>query len=308
MAALTTARPTNRRLTQNRRRNLFYWSLLTPALALGAALILYPMYLVGLTSLKDVKIVNLSRLQSAPFTLDNFAALFADSSVWDGLFKSFIYMLGATVPALGIGLATAILLNAKFPGRRLLRTLILIPWSVPSVIAAIAFLWILDASYGVLNYILTQLNIIETYIPWLARDDVAMFAVIMPTLWKTYPFFTLVLLAALQAVPEELLEAAAVDGATNWKRFLHVTWPVIRPQAALAFVLQAIWAFREFDLIYPMTRGGPASSTETLAIRVYNEAFNLLNMGFASSLGILTTLVGVAIVLIFFPTVRKTYF
>lgn len=282
--------------------------MLAPALVLGAALILYPMYLVVVVAFKDVRIIDMSRLGNAATTLGNFRDVFSDPTVWDSLIKSFIYMLGATIPALLIGLLSALLLNQAFPGRRFLRTLILVPWSVPSVIAAIAFLWILDASYGVLNYALKSLGLIDAYVPWLAHSNTAMFAVILPTIWKTYPFFTLVLLAALQAVPEELHEAAAVDGASSWARFVNVTWPVIRPQAALAFVLQAIWAFREFDLIYPMTQGGPASSTETLAIRVYNEAFNLLNMGNASVLGIVTTLVGVGIVLVFYPIIRKAYF
>lgn len=311
MVALSTnpTRPVRRRRSpQQRRRSQFYWILLTPALVLGAALIAYPLYLVVLVAFKDVQIIDVSRLGSAAFTLDNVAGLVSDPAIWTGLAKSLVYMLGSTVPALVLGLLTALLLNQKFPARRLLRTLILVPWSVPAVMASIAFLWILDASYGVLNHILLNLHLIDSYIPWLARGDTAMIGVIMPTIWKTYPFFTLVLLAALQAVPEELHEAAAVDGAGTIRRFLSVTWPVIRPQAALAFVLQSVWAFREFDLIYPMTQGGPASATETLAIRVYNEAFNLLNMGYASAIGILTTLVGVAIVLLFYPLIRKTYF
>lgn len=290
------------------RNTRFYWLLLTPALLLGLVLIAYPLYLVVSMSLRDVGLVSVATLNEAPLTWTNFQELWLDPSIRDSLWLSLAYTVGATFPAFVLGLATAVLLNKQFPGRRLMRTLILLPWAVPTVLAAIAFLWILDSSYGVLNYILVSLGIVQENIGWLASTNTAMVAVILPTVWKTYPFFTLILLAALQAVPEELYEAAAVDGAGAVRKFKSVTWPVIRPAAYLAIILQGLWTFREFDVIYPMTKGGPASSTETLAIRVYNEAFNLFHMGFASAIGVLTVVIGVIAVALVYPRLKQEFF
>ena len=152
-----------------------------------------------------------------------------------------IYTVGSTIPAGVLGLLTALLLNQKFRFRRVFRTLILLPWAVPTVVASFLFLWVLNASYGVLNYILKQLHIISSYIPWLASPHWALVGVIIPTVWKSYPFFCLLILAALQTIPAQLYEAAAVDGAGAWARFRAVTWPGISPAVYLAAVLQA-WA------------------------------------------------------------------
>lgn len=301
--------PTHRRrVSLARRQSRLYWAMLAPALVLGGSLILYPMYLAFDVSFTDVGMVTLDALGDAERTLDNYTKLWQDSRVRESLLLALVYTLGATVPAFVLGLVTALLLNKRFPGRRILRTLVLLPWAVPTVLAAIAFLWILDASYGVLNYVLKSLGIINENIAWLASTDTSMIAVIIPTVWKIYPFFTLIILAALQAVPGDLYEAASVDGAGSLRQFWSITWPVIRPACWLSLILQGLWTFREFDIIYPMTGGGPADSTNTLAIKVYNEAFNQFNMGFASALGILTMVVGAIAIIVFYPKLRQQAF
>jgi len=297
-----------RRVSLARRQSRLYWAMLAPALVLGGSLILYPMYLALDVSFSDVGMVTLDALGEAERTLDNYTKLWQDSRVRESLLLALVYTFGATIPAFVLGLVTALLLNKRFPGRRILRTLVLLPWAVPTVLAAIAFLWILDASYGVLNYVLKSLGIINENIAWLASTDTSMIAVILPTVWKIYPFFTLIILAALQAVPGDLYEAASVDGAGALRQFWSITWPVIRPACWLSIILQGLWTFREFDIIYPMTGGGPADSTNTLAIKVYNEAFNQFNMGFASALGILTMVVGAIAIIVFYPKLRQQAF
>ncbi len=291
-----------------RRQSRLYWAMLAPALVLGGSLILYPMYLAIDLSFTDVGMVTLDALGDAERTLENYTKLWHDERVRESLLLALVYTLGATIPAFVLGLITALLLNKRFPGRRILRTLVLLPWAVPTVLAAIAFLWILDASYGVFNYVLRSLGLIEENIAWLATTDTAMIAVIIPTVWKIYPFFTLIILAALQAVPGDLYEAAAVDGAGPVRQFTAITWPVIRPACWLSLILQGLWTFREFDIIYPMTGGGPADSTNTLAIKVFNEAFNQFNMGFASALGILTMAVGALAIAVFYRKLRQQAF
>lgn len=285
-----------------------YWMMLAPALILGGALILYPMYLAVDVSFRDIGMVTMDSLGDSSRTLDNYAQLWTDPKIRDSVLLAVLYTVGSIVPAFILGLVTALLLNKRFPGRRVLRTLVLLPWAVPTVLAAIAFLWLLDASYGVVNYLLTSVGLIDENIAWLASTDTALIAVIIPTVWKIYPFFTLILLAALQAVPGDLHEAAAVDGAGEFRQFTAITWPVIRPAAWLSLILQGLWTFREFDVIYPMTGGGPADSTNTLAIKVFNEAFNQFEMGFASALGILTMVIGAIAVMVFYRKLRDQAF
>jgi multiple sugar transport system permease protein len=173
---------------------------------------------------------------------------------------------------------------------------------------SIVFLWLLDGSFGVVNALLRQAGWLATDLAWFAHDDTALAAVIVPTVWKAYPFFTLTLLAALQAIPASLYEAARVDGATSWQRFRYITWPGIRPSAALAAILNTLWALREFDIIYLTTGGGPDRATETLAVRIYQEAFAFFRMGTASALGVLTMTMAVLLVLMSLRTIRREYF
>src|SRR5690606_12377571 len=145
-------------------------------------------------------------------------------------------------------------LNQVFPGRRLFRTLILVPWAVPGVTATIAFLWIMTPTFGVLNYLLRTLNIIEADVNWFGDPSTAMIAVIAPTAWKAYPFFTVMLLAGLQTIPRDYYEAAAVDGAGRYAQFRYVTWPGIKRFAVLGLLFNAMHTFREFDFIYASTQ------------------------------------------------------
>lgn len=252
--------------------------------------------------------MNFAQIGQLPLSLRNYAEVLSAPETWRGVWLSVVYTVGATVPSFVLGLGTALLLNRRFPGRRLFRTLVLLPWAVPGVVAAVGFLWILDASYGVLNYALESVGLISEGVAWFSDPDTAMFAVILPTVWKGYPFFTLALLAALQSIPDELYEAARVDGASPFSQFRYITWPGIRTTAVLTIVLIGLWVFREFDFIYPLTGGGPDGATETLAIRIYNEAFGFFNMGVAGALGILTLLIAAVFVLILYPKMREDFF
>lgn len=284
----------------------FYPALLAPAVVLGLFVIGYPLYLIIDASIRDVGLPNVAALNSAPVTGSNFTELGSDPLFTQALWVSLLYTVGGTLPAFLVGLGTALLLNRRFPLRRLFRTLILLPWAIPAVVCSFLFLWVLNASYGVLDYILLHLHLISHYIPWLASTQWSIVGVIIPTAWKSYPFFTLLMLAALQVIPLELYEAAKVDGARSWATFRWVTWPGIRNAAYLALVLQLLWAFREFEIIYPITSGGPANSTQTLAIYLYNEVFQFFHTGYASALGVVTIAICVVLVVAMFPLLRRT--
>jgi multiple sugar transport system permease protein len=284
------------------------YALLSPALCAVGFLILYPLYLVVATSLRQGKTLNVLRLSELPFGLANYHTILASDATWHSVGVTVVYLLGTIGPAFFTGLGAALLLNRAFPGRRWLRSFILLPWAVPGVIVSIVFLWLLDGSFGVVNALLRQAGWLATDLAWFANDDTALAAVIVPTIWKAYPFFTLTLLAALQAIPASLYEAARVDGASSWQRFRYITWPGIRPSAALAAILNTLWALREFDIIYLTTGGGPDRATETLAVRIYQEAFSFFRMGTASALGVLTMTMAVLLVLMSMRTIRREYF
>ena len=294
--------------TLARRERLFAYALLAPAVVAVTALIAYPMYLVFSMSFREGKSLNFLALGNRPFGLGNYASVLGDDATWHSAWVSFAYTFGTIIPAFALGLGTAIVLNRVFPLRRWLRSLVLLPWAVPGVMASIVFLWLFDASFGVTNYFLRSLGFISTDIAWYADESTALIAVIVPTIWKSYPFFTLTLLAAMQSIPGNLYEAAEVDGAPAWRRFTDITWPGIRGQAALALVLNGLWTFREFDIIYAATGGGPSKATETLGIRAYNEAFGYFYMGRAAVVGVLMLVIALAAVVLARRQLRKEFF
>ena len=263
------------------------WLLLAPALVSIALLIGWPLYVIVQMSVRPGRALEISQLLSQPLGLRNFERVLNLPALWQAFGHSAVYTLGSLVPAFVAGLLFALLFHRAFPARRWLRSLLLLPWAVPGVVVSITFLWMLDASYGVFNAILRDVGLITSDIAWFVDARTAMAAVLVPTVWKSFPFFTITILAALQSIPETLYEAARVDGATPWQQFRHVTWPGIAGPALLAALLNALWTFREFDIIYASTRGGPAGATETLGILVYREAFESFRFGTAAAIGVL---------------------
>lgn len=284
------------------------YGLLIPAFVVVGIFIVYPLYLALRLSFLEGQTMNLTDISQSSFSIENYITVFTDYKTWRSVWVSIVYTAVSTGGAFILGLVTALLLNKHFFGRRWFRTLILLPWAVPSVVAVLGFVWLLDASYGVVNYLLISIGIISENIEWFVDPNTAMIAVIFPTVWKGYPFFTLMLLAALQSIPDDLYEAARVDGASATALFRWITWPGIKATSVLALVLNGLWVFREFDFIYPTTGGGPSGATETLAIRIYNEAFSFFNMGIASALGIFTIFLCVVVVLFTFPLLKGEFF
>jgi len=293
-------------MQQQERR--FAFALLLPALVTTGLLIVYPMYLVISLSLREGKSMNFLDSTGQVFGLQHYADVLSDPGTWTSVVTTLVYTAGSMLPSFLMGLALALLLNTTFPGRRLFRGLILLPWAVPGVLVSVLFLWLLDASYGVVNAMLRQAGLISTDIAWFTDERTALAAVIAPTIWKSFPFFTLTILAALQAVPGELYEAARMDGAGRWQRFRYVTWPGVRGAAVLALVLNTLWAFREFDIIFATTGGGPYRATETLGIRAYQEAFSYFEIGRACVLGIVMLAIALVVVLAARRPLQKEFF
>jgi len=261
--------------------------LLLPALAAVLFLVLYPLAKVVDLSLRVGRTMNFARLATLPLGTDNYSRVLADPAFRQACATTLAYVAASVTLALVIGLGTALLLDLRFPARRLFRTLLLLPWAVPGVVASIVFRWMFDASFGVVNAILRRVGLLATDFAWLVDSRTALAAVIVPTVWKAYPLITLTLLAAMQSIPAELYEAAHVDGAGTFRRFRHVTWPGIAAATTLAALVSGLWILRDIDIVFAATGGGPAGATATVALYVYTEAFQYFRMGTATAAGVL---------------------
>lgn len=295
--AETAGRQVVRRTARRQDRNPLRFALLAPGLVFVGGSLLFALVVLVLISVRDVELVRIDSLLSKPLSLVNYVEVFTDAATWRSFWISILYVAGASVIPFAIGLATALALNQRMPGQRILRTLALVPWAVPGVTATVAFMWMMQPTYGVWNYILRTMGLIEADVNWFADPSTALIAVIIPTSWKSYPFFTLMLLAGLQSIGKEQYEASSLDGAGRVGQFRWVTLPGLAPFIAISAIFNAMYAFREFDFIYASTRGGPAGATETTAVRIFNLSFESFDFGAAATLGVVTfILVGLAVI------------
>ena len=257
--------------------------LLLPGIVLLCTIVLYPLIRSLISGFFDE---NLLYPGMTFVGLDNIVQVLT-TEFGPLLVQTLIFTVGATVAPFVLGLALALVLNQSFPGQRFLRGAFLIPWLIPGVVVSFLWMWIFDANYGVLNGMLMSLGAIDSPIAWLFQTDTARVALIVAKTWNTFPWIMVMLLAALQTVPAELHEAAAMDGAGTVRRFFTVTWPHIRGVAGLVVLLEFIWNFQHFDTIFVLTGGGPAGTTNTFATEVYDTAFKGYDLGHAGALGIL---------------------
>jgi multiple sugar transport system permease protein len=244
--------------------------LLVPSAALTALLFAYPIFHTIDMSLRSVDLFSVE----APFVgLANFRLLLQDPDFWHAFRNGVVYATCTVALQVVAGVALALLLNLPFAGRSVARGLVLLPYVLPSVAAALIWKWIYNDLLGVLNYALLGLRVIEEPVGWLARPELAMPAVIAVAVWKNTPFVVLVVLARLQTIPLEHYEAAAVDGASAWQRFWRITLPQLRTILLIVVLLRFLWVFNEFDTIWLLTQGGPLNATVTLSILAYTRAF-----------------------------------
>lgn len=226
--------------------------------------------------------------------LDNFTRIFGDPDFRRTLLITAVYVIACVVGAVGSGLVVALLLNKAFRGRGVARALVTVPWAAPGIAVALIATWMVNAQYGIVNRFLNAVGLGVPGGSILDSPRYALPAVLATTIWQLFPFTSVVLLAALQAVPQDLNEAATVDGAGRWATFRAVTWQVIKPTVGLLALLMTIWSLRRFELIWLMTKGGPVGATETLVIDLYSQAFDSKELGYAAAIG----MVGVVISLI----------
>src|SRR5580700_4994869 len=226
--------------------------------------------------------------------LDNFAALWNDSIFRVAVWNTFVYTAVATVFKLWLGL----LLNRNFRGKAFTRAFILLPFIIPTVLSTIAWKWMFDPTFSVINWLLFQLGLIHGRINWLGDPNLALVSVIIVNVWRGVPFYAISLLAGLQTINPELQEAAAIDGARPWQRFWHVTWPLLLPVTMVVVLFSVIQTFADFQLVYVLTGGGPANATQLFATYAYQIGVGtgLLSQGAAISLAMFPFLLIVVVV------------
>jgi multiple sugar transport system permease protein len=262
--------------TTTRRDQLTGLLLVAPTLLFFLVLILYPLCQSLVLSLHRTSTLT---LQSRFVGLDNFRVLLADPGFLNAFVNTLIWTAGAVILQLVCGVAMALLLHGSLVGRSLARGIVLFPYLLPTAVAVLVWRWLFNDLYGYLNYLLQAAGLIEHPMAWLSRMPDAMISVILVGAWKFFPFVVIAVLARLQSIPDVLYEAARVDGASRLAQFRDITLPQLAGVLSIVVLLRAIWDFKEFDLIYLMTGGGPASGTETMPILVYRQAFQLLNFG-----------------------------
>ena len=223
--------------------------------------------------------------------LGNYARLLQDQVFWLSLWNSFVWVFGSvTFQFLG-GFAAALLLHQGFRGRAVLRTLTLLPWIIPGVVVALIWEFIYQPNYGLLNDVLIRLGWMTERVAWLSSPVLAMPAVIVANIWRGVPFFAIMLLAGLQAIPTELYEAARVDGASVGQRFVYITLPMLRPIIVVATATRIVWTFNYADLIFVMTSGGPANATQITSTYTLMQAYSNLDFGYAATLSVALLLI-----------------
>lgn len=274
---------------------------LFPALLLLGAFVLYPLVQLLWMSVHDW---NILRGEARFVGTANYRAVVKDEAFWQALWNTFVYV-GATVP-LGVvlSLALALLLNRKLRGVGLLRTAIFTPVVTSTVAAGIIFVWLMDYDQGLLNAALGAFGVAP--VNWLQSERWAMPAVVLMTLWKQAGYNMVLFLAGLQAIPEEVYEAASVDGApAGWPVFRHITLPLLAPTTFFVTIISVIYAFRAFEQMYAMTRGGPVGSTTTLVYYIFDKAFKFGNMGQAAVVAALMVLIVLGITALQFRLLRQ---
>lgn len=278
--------------------------LLAPAILIVVLIIGYPvaraivlsLYKYDMTNLQNVKFIG----------LQNYTDIFTkDDAFWPAL-KNTVLWVGVTVTAqLLLSLLLANILNKSFRGRGIVRSVVLIPWVTPCVLISLMWAWIFNGNYGVMNEILKSLHLIKENVAWIAQPNTALGVQIMAMIWQGIPFFTIMILAAMQSVPRELYESASVDGASSMKQYFYITLPGIASTIVSTVMIRLIWVFNNVDIVYTMTGGGPGYSSLTLSVYTYLQAQKSMKFGYGSAVAIIGAILMSIVIFIYLRITRE---
>ncbi len=277
------------------REGAFSWLMLAPGVLFLLAFVAYPFFYGIWLSLQDRPVAR----AGAFVGLANFVTLAHDAVFWQVAQNTFIYTAVTTVLKLLGGLAMALVINQRFRGRSLVRAFLLLPFIVPTILSVVAWMWIFDPTFSLINWVLVHTGVVGTGFSWLGNKSLAMVSIIIVNTWRGIPFYGITLLAGLQTISPELYEAAAIDGASVRQRFRHVTMPIIKPILIIVTMFSVIFTFSDFQIVYALTHGGPANATQVFVTYAFDLGMSggQLGMGAAAALAMLPALAIVIVVL-----------
>lgn len=296
---------------------LFTAGMVAPALSVIAVVVLVPLLYSAWLSFTEVELLKRGgpaielfglRLPLYKFVgFDNYVRVFTDELYWDAMWRTIYFVALFVVEATLVGLGMALVLDANFRGRALMRAMLLIPWSMSRIAVGILWLGMLDADFGAINGLLYRLGLIDTYISFFSNGFTALNTLVLVYVWNQAPFATVLFLAGLQSIPPDLYAAAAVDGAGFWRRLWHITLPCLRPMLFLVLVLATVNGFLMLDLIYVMTAGGPGNDTTTVTWLGFRTAFNFFKLGPGTAILFTLTVICIALTFVYHRVVMARY-
>jgi ABC-type sugar transport system permease subunit len=272
--------------------------LVSPALVVIALVAIFPLGWTVWESLHrhDLRLPWLGQ----PFVgLGNYVRIAHDSRFWGALGHTALFTVVSVALELVLGLIFALAMNRAFRGRGIVRVAVLVPWAIPTVVAALLWRFLFDSQAGIANVVLLRTGIIDQPLVWFVHAATAWVPVILADVWKTTPFVALLLLAGLQNIDSSLYEAAAVDGASAWRQLTRITIPLLRPAILLVLIFRTLDAFRVFDLIYVLTGGGPGTSTEPIALYAFNALLQNLQFGYGAAISVVIFLITFGLALVY---------
>jgi multiple sugar transport system permease protein len=278
--------------------------LVLPALIFIAAIVVYPLVSNIINSFQtDQRLLQQGLKSWVGFA--NYTSAWNEGLLQISIRNSFLYTVSCVAISFVLGLTTALLLNRISRMRTAYRVLVVLPWVISPVVAGFAWRWILNDHYGYVNFILQRLGIIKEGIVWLGDPTFAFIAIIMAATWRNFPFVMIMMLAGLQSVSQDLLEAAEIDGAGAWRKFVSVTVPQTRSVMVVVILLTFIWMFNDFSVVYVMTKGGPLQSTMVLPVLIQHLTFINLRMGTASALALMLAVILLTLSILYLRFMEK---
>lgn len=288
---------------EKKRRNLWVaWLLVIPVLLVRGFTTLYPIVVTFINSTYDMSLLKGGDFQFVG--LGNYIRIFNDDKLVISIQFTVIFTAVSMALHLILGIGLAMMLNMKFKGKKFLRTIVLIPWAMPMVVAGLAARWAFNDSYGLINDLVRRFNP-NFHFDWLVQGSSARAAVIAVDLWKDLPFFAILVLAALQFISSDIYEAAKIDGAGTVRAFFSITLPNIMKTVLSLSIFFTMWRLTSFDVVYAMTSGGPGDSTSLVAYRIMQEAFTNLNLGYASAIAVCLFLVMAVLSMLQMRAIKK---
>jgi multiple sugar transport system permease protein len=285
VAASAAAPALPRVFSWNQRHQLIGLLFLLPAIVYVAAFYVYPILLNIVMSFQRYTARSFVTGEAPFIGFGNFNRLFSNPNFPVALHNTIVFTLGSLVAQFVIGLTLAVFFNQKFPLRGLLRSLFLLPWLAPILVSGAVWVRLFDLDYGIINFVLRSLGLIQEPLPWLTDPRLAPISVLIANIWIGIPFNMVILYGGLQDIPNTLYEAAEIDGANAWQKFWYVSWPLLRPVSTVVLLLGLIYTLKVFDVIMSITRGGPANVSQTLNTWAYSLSFTSLDFGLGAAAG-----------------------